>query len=117
MAENKVNVPEDSIVSDMIQKLPQGKIYEITRCFQERFMARGGAKFLEDCETGILAQAWGKQWSVGGLRGAGLVVMVGVLGIMLPPYGLESSCPTQTSNYFGCWEAGGDPKKSKKIKK
>ena len=38
MPENKVSGPEDSIVSEMIKKFPQEKIYEITRGFQERFM-------------------------------------------------------------------------------
>ena len=36
--ENKVNGPEDAVVSEMIKQLPLEKIYIITRCFQERFM-------------------------------------------------------------------------------
>ena len=35
LSENKVNGPEDAIVSEMIKRLP---IYTVTRCFQERFM-------------------------------------------------------------------------------
>ena len=38
LSENKVNAPEDAIVSEMIKRLPMEKIYTITRCFQERFM-------------------------------------------------------------------------------
>ena len=39
MSENKVNGPEDAIVSDMIKRLPMEKIYTFfARCFQERFM-------------------------------------------------------------------------------
>ena len=38
MSEDKVNGPEDAVVSEMIKKLPLEKIYTITKCFQERFM-------------------------------------------------------------------------------
>ena len=38
MSENKVNGPEDAVVSEMFKQLPLEKIYVITRCFQERFM-------------------------------------------------------------------------------
>ena len=38
LSENKVNGPEDAMVSEMIERLPMEKIYTITRCFQERFM-------------------------------------------------------------------------------
>ena len=38
LSDNKVNGPEDTIVSEMIKKLPLEKIYNIPRCFQERFM-------------------------------------------------------------------------------
>ena len=38
MPENKVIGPEDSVVSETIEQLPQEKIYEITRCFQGQFM-------------------------------------------------------------------------------
>ena len=40
MSENKVNGPEDAVVSEMIKQLPLEKIYIITRCFQERFMGK-----------------------------------------------------------------------------
>ena len=40
MSDNKVNGPEDAIVSDMIKQLPLEKIYTITRCFQERFLVQ-----------------------------------------------------------------------------
>ena len=40
MAENKVDGTEDSCVSEMIKQLSQEKIYEITRCFQKRFMEK-----------------------------------------------------------------------------
>ena len=50
MSENKVNGPGDSIVSEMIKQLPQEQIYEITRCFQNRFFGLPGApNFVEDC--------------------------------------------------------------------
>ena len=38
MSDNKVNGPEDAIVSEMIKKLLVDKIYTIARCFQERLM-------------------------------------------------------------------------------
>ena len=37
ISENKVNGPEDSIASEVIKQLPEENIYEITRCFQDRF--------------------------------------------------------------------------------
>ena len=40
LSDNKVNGPEDAIVSEMITKLPMEKIYIIARCFQERFMGQ-----------------------------------------------------------------------------
>ena len=40
MSENKVNGPEDVVVSEMIKQLPQEKIYEVTRCFQQRCMGQ-----------------------------------------------------------------------------
>ena len=36
MSDNKVNGPEDAIVSEMIKQLPWEEIYTITKCFQER---------------------------------------------------------------------------------
>ena len=38
MSENKVNGPEDAVVSEMIKQLALEKIYTITKCFQECFM-------------------------------------------------------------------------------
>ena len=38
VSENKVNGPEDAIVSEMMKRLPMEKIYTITGCFQKRFM-------------------------------------------------------------------------------
>ena len=40
MADNKVNGPDDAVVSEMIKQLPWEKIYTITRWFQERFMGQ-----------------------------------------------------------------------------
>ena len=40
MSENKVNGPEDAVVSEMIKQLPLEKIYIIKRCFQERLMGK-----------------------------------------------------------------------------
>ena len=40
MSDNKVNGPEDTVVSEIIKQLPLEKIYIITRCFQERFMGQ-----------------------------------------------------------------------------
>ena len=40
LSENKVNGPEDAILSEMIKRLPTEKIYIITMCFQERFLCR-----------------------------------------------------------------------------
>ena len=36
MSENKVNGPEDAVVSDTSKRLPQEKIFTTTRCSQER---------------------------------------------------------------------------------
>ena len=36
MSDNKVDGPEDAIVSEMIKQLPWEEIYTITKCFQER---------------------------------------------------------------------------------
>ena len=38
MSDNKVNGPEDAIVSEIIKRLPMEKIYIIARCSQERFL-------------------------------------------------------------------------------
>ena len=43
LSENKVNGPEDAIVSEMIKRLPMEKICTITRCFQERFLGLVGS--------------------------------------------------------------------------
>ena len=40
MSDNKVNGPDDAIVSEMIKTLPMEKVYTITRCFQERVMGQ-----------------------------------------------------------------------------
>ena len=40
MSENKVNGPEEAVVSEMSKQLPQGEIHIITKCFQERFMGQ-----------------------------------------------------------------------------
>ena len=40
MSENKINGPEDAVVSEMIKQLPLEKIYTFTMCFQERFMSK-----------------------------------------------------------------------------
>ena len=42
-AEVKVSGPGDSVVAEMIKELLQEKVYEITRCFQARFMGQEGA--------------------------------------------------------------------------
>ena len=38
LSDNKVNGPEDAIVSEMIKRLPMEKNHIIARCFQERFL-------------------------------------------------------------------------------
>ena len=40
MSQNKVNGPEDAVVSEMIKQLPQEKVYIMLKCFQERFMGQ-----------------------------------------------------------------------------
>ena len=37
---NKVNGPEDAVVSEMIKQLPLEKVYVSTKCFQERFLGQ-----------------------------------------------------------------------------
>ena len=53
MAEEKVNGPEDSFVTETIKQLPQEKMYEITNCFQTLFLPGGGHQLLEDRKNGI----------------------------------------------------------------
>ena len=43
LSENKVNGPEDAIVSEMIKRSPMEKIYTKTKCFQERVLGRMGS--------------------------------------------------------------------------
>ena len=38
MSDDKVNGPDDAVVSEMTKHLPLEKLYIITRCFQERFL-------------------------------------------------------------------------------
>ena len=52
-SDNKVNGPEDAIVSENDEAVALGKKYTIAKCFQERFID-GGSKFVEDCEVGLL---------------------------------------------------------------
>ena len=40
LGDNKVEGPEDAIVSEMIKWLPMKKIYTISKCLQERFMGQ-----------------------------------------------------------------------------
>ena len=57
MFNNKVNGSEDAVVSEMIKQLPLVKIYIITKCFSRTlYGSDGGAKFAEDCGTGVLAE-------------------------------------------------------------
>ena len=56
MSDNKVNGPEDKVVSEMIKQLPLEKIYIITRCCQELHGSDGSSKIMEDCETGVLSK-------------------------------------------------------------
>ena len=54
MSENKVNGPEDAVVSEMIKQLPQENLKVMTECFQESFMGQmEGTRFMEDLETGV----------------------------------------------------------------
>ena len=41
VSQNKVNGPEDAMVSETIKQFLQEKMYEITRCFQDRFVGLG----------------------------------------------------------------------------
>ena len=43
MAEETVNGPEVSDVTEMIKALPREKIYESTRCAQARYLDQEGA--------------------------------------------------------------------------
>ena len=58
VSENKVNGPEDAIVSEMIKRLPMEKIYTITGCVQKRFHGHDGvSKLVEGGEAGVLEEA------------------------------------------------------------
>ena len=58
MCANKVNGPEDAVVSEMIKQLPLEKIYinkneVVPRTFHG---SDGDSKFVEDCEIGVLTE-------------------------------------------------------------
>ena len=60
LSENKVNGPEDAILSEMIKRLPTEKVYIITKCFQERFFGSDGvSELMEGGETDVLEEAEG----------------------------------------------------------
>ena len=42
MSDNRVNGPEDAVVSEIIRQLPLETIYTITKCFEERFLGQMG---------------------------------------------------------------------------
>ena len=48
-----MNGPEGSMVAEMSKMLDLEKVYEVTRCFQGRFMGLE----VGDCEAGVLAEA------------------------------------------------------------
>ena len=50
LSENKVNGPEDAIVSEMIMRLPMEKIYTFSG-------SDGVSKFMEGGEAGVLEEA------------------------------------------------------------
>ena len=55
LSDNRVNGPEDAIVSEMIRKLPMEKDLHYCEVFSETFHGPGGiSKFVEDRETGLL---------------------------------------------------------------
>ena len=43
LSDDKVNGPDDAVVSEMTKQLPSEKFYIITRCFQERFLGQTDA--------------------------------------------------------------------------
>ena len=54
MSENKVNGPEDAVVSEMTKQLPLKKIYIYYEVFSGALHEPDGStQFLEDCETGV----------------------------------------------------------------
>ena len=66
MSENKVNGPEDALVSEMIKQLPLEKICTLTKCFQERFMGQMEApRSWKNCETGVLPETGGHCADIG----------------------------------------------------
>ena len=56
MSDNKVNGPEDAVVSEMIKQLPLDNLYNhevLPRTFHG---SNGGAKLVEDCATDLLEE-------------------------------------------------------------
>ena len=51
--QKKVNGSEGAMVAEMSKMLPLEKVYEVTMCFQGRFMGLE----VGDCEAGVLAEA------------------------------------------------------------
>ena len=57
MSDNKVNGPEDAVVSEMIKQLPLEKISTNHEVLPRTLQGPdGGAKFIEDCETDLLEE-------------------------------------------------------------
>ena len=57
MSENKANGPDDAVASEMIKKLPPGEDLPYHEVFSGTLHGPdGGPKFVEECETGVLAE-------------------------------------------------------------
>ena len=58
MSDNKVNGPQEAIVSDMIKQLPLEKDLHHYEVFSRTLLGSDGiSKFVKDCETGLLEKA------------------------------------------------------------
>ena len=57
MSEHKVNGPKDAFVSEMIKQLPYREDLQCYEVFSGTLHGSdGGSEFMEDCETGVLAE-------------------------------------------------------------
>ena len=57
LSDNKVNGPEDAIVSEMIKHSCLGKDLHYYEVFSRTLLGSDGiSKFVEDCETGLLEE-------------------------------------------------------------
>ena len=78
MSDNRVNGPDDAVVSEMIKHLPVEKICIIARCFQERFLCQMDAlSSWEIVKLGLLRKPDAELRK--GIRSCGAIALTSVM--------------------------------------